>query len=121
MSRATAISYRNASDWSRLGPSARLKRMARIAHARIAELEQAAGGMFRESLSVEYHQRYAEANLYDHLAGLCAMSDEGSRRSCLLRLMDGAPWSPMGNRLALNDGRYRSRIVLRLADFLTSV
>lgn len=121
MSRFTAISYRNASDWSRLDPSARLKRMARIAHARIAELEQAAGGMFRESLSVEYHQRYAEANLYDHLAGQDAMSHADSRRSYLLFLRDGAPWSPMGNLLALNEGRYRSQMALRLADFLTSV
>lgn len=121
MSQATAISYRCASDWSRLDPVERLRRMARSAHARVIELEHASGGMFRESLSIEYHQRYAEANLYDHLAGLCAMSDEGSRRSYLLRLMDGAPWSPMGNRLALNEGRYRSQMVLRLADFLTSV
>lgn len=121
MSRATAISYRNASDWSRLGPSARLKRMARIAHARIAELEQAAGGMFRESLSVEYHLRYAEANLYDHLAGQEVMLHEDYRRSYLLFLRDAAPWSPMGNRLALNEGRYRPQLALRLADFLSSV
>jgi hypothetical protein len=121
MSQATAISYRSASDWSRLDPVERLKRMARSAHARIIELEHASGGMFRESLSVEYHLRYAEANLYDHLAGQGGMSDEGSRRACLLELMDGASWSPMGNRLALNEGRYRTQMVLRLADFLTSV
>jgi len=121
MSQATDISYRNASDWSRLDPAERLKRMARSAHARIVELERASGGMFRESVSIEYHLRYAEANLYDHLAGQGVMSEAGSRRACLLALMDGAPWSPMGNRLALNEGRYRSQMVLRLADFLTSV
>lgn len=95
--------------------------MARSAHARINELERASGGMFRESVSLEYHLRYAEANLYDHLAGRGVMSDAGTRRACLLALMDDAPWSPMGNLLALNEGRYRSQMVLRLADFLTSV
>lgn len=120
MSQATAISYRDASEWSRLDPAARLKRMAQSALARIAELEQASGGMFRESVNAEYHQRYAEANLYDHLAGRRGLPDADSRKAYLLGLMDGAPWSPVGNRLALNEGRYRSQMVLRLADFLTS-
>jgi hypothetical protein len=117
----TAISYHSASDWSRLGADARLKRMAEAAHARLNELERSSGGLFREAVSIEYHLRYAEANLYDYLAGHPRMAKRESRRSVLLGLMDRCAWSPMGNRMALNEGRYRSQMVLRLADFLSNV
>ena len=117
----TAISYRDASDWSRVGAGERLKRMARSAHKEIVELERTAGGMFRESLSAEYHLRYAEANLYDHLSGHKSLADDDSRRAYLLLLMDHPVLSPIGNSLPLNEGMYRSQMVLRLADFLTNV
>lgn len=77
--------------------------------------------MFREAVSIEYHLCYAEANLYDHLAGSRGLPDADSRKAYLLSLMHGQAWSPVGNRLALNEGRYRSQMLLRLADFLTSV
>jgi len=75
----------------------------------------------RQSASREYHWRYAEATLFGHLASHPCLAGRARCRAHLLRLMDHEVMSPMGNRLALNEGRYRTAMVQCLADLLANV
>ena len=69
----------------------------------------------------EYHARHAEANLFLHLASHAGLGDREAYRGRLLFLMDHEVMSPTGNRLALNDGRYRTKMVHYLVDLLCNM